>query len=309
VNGQSGPKLSNPSLSSIPSLIALFLRLASPTDISFLPPATSSTLISTGPSSNAPPVITDLVSSIHLRSLECLNNLLIVVARSATLPKEYASICQMTWKEVGRIAETTQMIEAFSAKSGGNAKDKGKDKEEMDIKQEVLEMCVGCLWALARAKVDESLGFSPEEIEFVKRLATNSNSSSIKLRAVGTLGCLASRTGVSIAENEAVGKLLFSFISQVELSIKDVNRLEVILQALDEIFDVYGDETRDYDIVFRRNDFIVSLRNARAQLKKTIKGIDKRKYPGLRSRAEGVWTNLDAYIEYREGLSFPHEMS
>ena len=103
------------------------------------------------------------------------------------------------------------------------------------------------------------------------------------MRCVGALGSLAARKGVSVEENQvnrcqstvqrslinkrpsllryqAIGSAFFHSLSAISSSDSTASRVEMTAQLLDTIFDVYGDEERDYDApVFRKGGFLPLL--------------------------------------------------
>ncbi|KAI9628348.1 hypothetical protein KEM48_011631 [Puccinia striiformis f. sp. tritici PST-130] len=77
----------------------------------------------------------------------------------------------------------------------------------------------------------------------------------------------------------------------------------LLVGALDGVFDVYADETRDYDEpVFRQRGFLETIKAAVPTIQAIVKKIDKRKDPALRQQAEAVQSNLSAFIDYRKSL-------
>jgi len=117
------------------SLPQRLTSLAIPTPLSFSPSAIL-------PSPHPP--TTAVLSTLHLRSLEALNNLLLTTA--ASLPTDPSAASQLTgqislqgiWDGMYRILSTVGAdVEALAAKG-----------QEMRI--EVVEMALGCLWSLAK---------------------------------------------------------------------------------------------------------------------------------------------------------------
>lgn len=106
------------------------------------------------PSNNTPsahPPTTAALSTIHLRSLEALNNLLVTVA--AILPKDEVSANQLiraiplqdSWEGIFRIVGSI-VSEAQVVKAKGQ-----------EMRLEVTEMYVGCLWGVAKVGISQTV--------------------------------------------------------------------------------------------------------------------------------------------------------
>lgn len=68
------------------------------------------------------------------------------------------------------------------------------------------------------------------------------------------------------------------------------------------IIDIYADETRPYDTVFKQGGYLAQLTAAVGGVRATVKKIDKKKERELRGRGEEAVENLVAFIKYRRGL-------
>lgn len=167
-----GMELTSEALQLASSLPQLLLALALPTSISYLHPAaipssstaatahflpdliptaaagaTTST-VSTTPDLPLPLVgIADIITTIHVRALECLNNLYITLARSASFLDEAknASVLQHVW------AGTMELVLSASVVvDGGKEKEKKGEENGEERKMEMMMAGTGACWGMAR---------------------------------------------------------------------------------------------------------------------------------------------------------------
>ena len=73
------------------------------------------------------------------------------------------------------------------------------------------------------------------------------------------------------------------------------------VEALNQLFDIYGDETKEWDkLVFWKDNFLQHLEEAAPRVKAMVKMVDKRKTTELRVRAEEANLNLSRFIQYKQ---------
>ncbi|KAK4087568.1 hypothetical protein Purlil1_8158 [Purpureocillium lilacinum] len=73
------------------------------------------------------------------------------------------------------------------------------------------------------------------------------------------------------------------------------------VEALNQLFDVYGDETYPYDRdVFWRGNFLSHLEAAVPKARALIKSIDKKTHAELRTRADEASLNLTRFLAYKK---------
>lgn len=101
---------------------------------------------------------------------------------------------------------------------------------------------------------------------------------------------------------QAIGKALIGQLTALAQASQKADEAELYTQAIDSIIDVYSDETRKYDLVFRSNGFLQALEGIVPAYKKLVKGIDKRKSPQLREQADEVAINIAEFVKYRRSL-------
>ncbi|KLU81896.1 hypothetical protein MAPG_00977 [Magnaporthiopsis poae ATCC 64411] len=113
------------------------------------------------------------------------------------------------------------------------------------------------------------------------------------VKCVGVLGHLA-REPRPLATNRDIGIFLITIVT----SASEAPAADVV-EALDQLFDIYGDETLACEGVFRKDKFLEHLEGAVPKIKAMVKSIDKRAQPELRLRAEEAATNLSRFITYK----------
>ncbi|KAJ1661043.1 hypothetical protein GGF38_003851, partial [Coemansia sp. RSA 25] len=74
-----------------------------------------------------------------------------------------------------------------------------------------------------------------------------------------------------------------------------------IIEALDLIYDIYGDQGYDYDEpVFVRGGFLAKLRDCYLPMRKLVKTVDRRIRRELRDRGDLVVQNMRGFIDYKD---------
>lgn len=166
--------LSTEALQLVSSLPQLLLALALPTPISFVKPAaisststpdlipTAITTSGVAPSTDLPlPLvgIADIVTTIHVRALECLNNLYITLARSSSSSDssflddaKNVAILQKVWESTLGLILTSSTNAPTSTST--TAEKKEEDGEERQM--EMMMAGVGAIWGMARVGLGES---------------------------------------------------------------------------------------------------------------------------------------------------------
>ena len=114
------------------------------------------------------------------------------------------------------------------------------------------------------------------------------------VKCIGVLGRLALNPA-PLALNREIGVFLLTILSALpETPVADM------VQALDEIFDIYADKSYECDQIFWNNNFWKHLDELKVKVSKATKTIDKRKNTELRSRADEVVLNLQRFLSYKK---------
>ncbi|KAL7420131.1 hypothetical protein Q5752_005097 [Cryptotrichosporon argae] len=264
-----GPTVhSLPALSA--SLPALLVPLALPTSLSFTPPAQ--------PSPHPP--TTAALSSLHLRALEALNNLLLTAAAAGApvpVPGGWGAL--------------------FDVVARAGAEEATLRSRGQEIRLEVVEAALGCLWGLAKAG---QMAPTPAQIQTladaVPLLTPTSRS-----RTIDLLALIAARPAVPVAENAAISGWLVDKLEAVS-SGPAAAPVSDVVAVLNAVIDIYADEAREYDVVFVQGGYLDQLAGVVAKVRAEVRKIDRRRDAELRARAEEAYENLVAFIKYRRSL-------
>ncbi|OMJ27795.1 putative ARM-like repeat-containing protein [Smittium culicis] len=197
-----------------------------------------------------------------------------------------------------------------------------------------MERCVSCLWTVCRVNPLFS-GVNEDMVNSFLSVFNMVNCPvSLKTAIVGLVGKLGQIRPGFIQVNLAVGQFLINHVvlpslehsqqqqhigssknsvdslgkllnianSIVSGGVKQVHYLMPSLQALDDIFDIYGDKSYDYDEpVFKSHNLLSVLETGvLPKLKLAVKGIDKRKNKSLRVQGDLTVVNLAEFIKYKK---------
>ncbi|KAM0750209.1 hypothetical protein T439DRAFT_380929 [Meredithblackwellia eburnea MCA 4105] len=314
------------SISLFSSLPRLLLTLAKPTELSFAKTAaTSTTLAATAPKSSllipteaatstqpastvvpeALAALSDLLTTVHVRALECLNNVFITLARS----KSAVSIVK---KDLQGVWEGTLELVLGASQGAGEVTVGSTEEEGEERKMEIVMAGVGAVWGMARVGLGEEivLTIGDQVTPFLISLfshsfaaAANPAGEAIRVRIAGALGWIGRRQGVPTAENQVIGTFLLSVLPHGKTPSPFSPTPEVLIQVVDSFIDLYADEDAPYDMeVFRKGGFLPVLQDAVTGVRAATKKIDKKKFPELRSRADGALENLSEFAKYRKSV-------
>ncbi|RKP33394.1 armadillo-type protein [Dimargaris cristalligena] len=249
---------------------------------------------------------------VQLRALGCLNNFLLTMAEPQNRAW-FASAAQnggrdltpSYWTQLfalaDDVAQTTPQQERFTS-----ALDYPR------FQQEALDTILGCLWSIGRG-CDGQVPVNGAQVQSLCQTVLNPVfPAALKVKCVGILGQVARRQPGHIAENRLIGDFLVHQIIDQETqrlanlpsnrsSSYDPTPLEYIFQAIDAIYEIYGDAEFDYDRpVFVEQNYLNILRQRQAQLKRLVKTVDKRTHGPIRKRIEEVYMSYAAFIAYKD---------
>jgi hypothetical protein len=116
------------------------------------------------------------------------------------------------------------------------------------------------------------------------------------VKCIGVLGSLA-RDPAPLDVNREVGVFLVTLLSGDTSQTPPAD----IVEALNQLFDMYGDEEAECDReVFWKDGFLKHLEEFLPKMKAVAKGIDKRTQPELRIRADEAALNLGRFVQYKK---------
>ncbi|KAH6856541.1 hypothetical protein B0I37DRAFT_78040 [Chaetomium sp. MPI-CAGE-AT-0009] len=114
------------------------------------------------------------------------------------------------------------------------------------------------------------------------------------VKCIGVLGSLA-RDPAPIEVNREVGVFLVTLLGSETAPPAD------IVEALNQLFDMYGDELAPCDReVFWKDGFLKHLEEFVPRMKVLVKGVDKRAQAELRTRADEALLNLGRFVQYKK---------
>jgi len=323
---ETGASIQSPQTTSFSHLLSHLNNLAKPTPHFYqsrdsetmgrnvIPTATNTEDMSSNPiSGTVPDLINELLSGIHLRATDALNNMMITIERlegaSVDSENKFVSTNQEALCKVWKSCWSTTSELAHHAHLSRKGKQKapnGTLLSQQCHREQLLISALTCFWSLTRVLMGDisssALPFTPHQTQSLIEIVRTSENETLRARALTTLTCFARRPRVSVEENTIIGDVLIDIISKANAAASDIP-ISLFIGALDGLFDVYADETKEYDgPVFRQRGFLDTLKAALPTLQAIVKMIDKRKDPALRQQAEEVQSNLAAFIEYRKSF-------
>ncbi|KIJ54300.1 hypothetical protein M422DRAFT_154105 [Sphaerobolus stellatus SS14] len=265
------------------------VELVYPTSLSFPPSATD-------PSPHPP--TTSALGTIHIRALECLNNLFFSVDEAANNEsglkvafttqdrRETNTIWNAVWRALGAVGKVVADGKITAVRG-------------LERKAEMWEIAVGVLWGIARI----GRGYIAPDAEQVQALMEFCNASTddmTRVKCIGALECVAQNVQ-AVDANKVISEYLLAQLASPSAAYTDS-----CLQAVSALIDIYSDEESAYDINFRQGGYLQALQKALPGVRKLVRAIDRRKPGGteLRGRGDDILLNLGAFIKYRKGLKF-----
>ncbi|ODQ64856.1 hypothetical protein NADFUDRAFT_65992 [Nadsonia fulvescens var. elongata DSM 6958] len=140
----------------------------------------------------------------------------------------------------------------------------------------------------------DEVNFVINQIATIKVSAPEDEFNEYLIRAVALLASLAmakNRTEVT----KTVGDFFLSLLSGLPET-----PVEVVLEVLDNMFEIFGDASYEYDLpVFVEGQYMEKLNQLLSKVRQMTKKIDRRRFYQLRSRADEVTLNLSRFIVYK----------
>lgn len=197
---------------------------------------------------------------------------------------------QNAWDPVGR-ALWTQVIAPILA----------TDTADIELATHITSLA----WGVARSlRGRPNTPFAAEHRRFIALYQATKGSpavqdmedpfQSLSVKCIGVLGQLAVEPAPA-DRNRDIGIFLITILAGLpETSTADA------VEALNQIFDIYGDESYSYEKeVFWKNDFLKHLDEALPKVRAMVKAIDKRASSELRLRADEAILNLNRFLTYK----------
>ncbi|KAJ8116678.1 hypothetical protein ONZ43_g4391 [Nemania bipapillata] len=158
-------------------------------------------------------------------------------------------------------------------------------------------------WATARTLHGQSFLRGDEHKKFIslyhasKSLDGNPEDpfQSLGVKCIGVLGQLA-LDPAPVTLNREIGVFLVTVVA----GLPGTPAAESV-EALNQLFDIYGDEKSAIDSeVFWKDNFLQHIEATIPKIKAMVKTVDKRKSAELRARAEEASLNLSRFIQYKQ---------
>lgn len=229
------------------------------------------------------------VLQLTLKVLIAFNNLCWLFLSSETIPVAWFEHIPQLWDALEKVSHTENL--------------------------ENLRLCLSVFWALSKSVGPEirdkitgdSVGsILAKSTQIQSQLAEAEDpllSLEFILSAAGFLGTIAQVIGnVEITKN--ISEFLLGQIahySKEENNSQEPKAIEIALEGLNSIYDIFGDAEYDYDYpIFVEGNYIAKLGELEPSVKACYKKIDKNKNPELKLKAEEAWTNLNRFIDYKK---------
>ncbi|CCE79279.1 Piso0_001333 [Millerozyma farinosa CBS 7064] len=216
--------------------------------------------------------------------VNCFNNLCWLFLSCDHIPTMWFNSCLKLWDSVIFVSSRTEDIEihrdclnvlwALSKCLGGTITSKVSD----DMVRSIITKC------------QSIISGSQGDLEFV-------------LCSVGFLGTVALHINdieVTRSISSFLLALIHEFIGNKNLK-NDINQIDIILESLNSIYDIFGDKSYSYDYeIFVKEDYISKLESLYPEIKRMYKTIDKNKHRHLKVKAEETYINLERFIKYKK---------
>lgn len=256
--------------------------------------ATPKILLFAQPSNNAIP------EAVRDSALSALNNIAWTVSsidfstgHLDSLRKFWSSLAQRIWDEI------------ISPVLGSNTAD-----------IELASSITSLAWAISRS-VQGAINLNPEEprkfmalYQASKGLDSAENQSndpkkqpggepddfqSLGVKCIGVLGSIA-LSPAPLELNREIGVFLLTVLS----GLPNTPAADIV-EALNQIFDIYADKSYEFDEpVFWGDGFYKHLEEILPKARKMAKTIDKRRFEELRARSDEAVVNLDRFLRYKK---------
>lgn len=165
--------------------------------------------------------------------------------------------------------------------------------------EEVADSALSLVYAVAKYRAGD-VPCTTAEVNDLMKLYNSSLNADLQAKVVGLLGALALgsvRDATKVDVNRAAGTFLITCIA----SLPRTDR-ECALEALDAVFDVYGDKAYPHDApVFVKLNFLDHLRKSIPKVRQMRNTTDRRRDPAAHARCAEALENLEAFVAYKAG--------
>ncbi|KAJ3275017.1 hypothetical protein HDV01_001523 [Terramyces sp. JEL0728] len=215
------------------------------------------------------------VNQIYSKHFSCLNNIFLNAFGNSWI-RNNAADAKALWSTYIRLAIELSVLE--------------------EPPLEYIDNLVTCVWSVARAfkACDIELSLDDSQAKWLVNAADIDSSApeSLKLKLVGILGLIAQNKN-QIPANKFIGEWIMG-------QIKKANNVEILVELLNAVFDIYGDNF-DYNYpVYVKLSFNSILKSALPNIRVQVKSVDKRSNFSLRAHGDECLLNLTNFIKYKD---------
>ncbi|KAF8274277.1 ARM repeat-containing protein [Lactarius quietus] len=255
----------------LPTLLDPLLALIQPTELSFSAPSPH-------------PPTTSALGDIHIAAFECLSNAFLALAAApAAAAAADVQVGQRVWAAV------------WAALSGAG---RPAEAAQGSARAAVWDVAVGVLWGVGAIWPGKIM---PEEaqVQALVALCDARKDDAVRVKCIGALAALAQHPHpASLDANRTIASYLLGLI------VPGRTGTETMLQAVESLIDIFADERAPAEANFRAGNVLAALAGAVEDVRRAVKGIDRKKDGGreLRRHGEEVRDNLIAFVRYRRAL-------
>ncbi|CAI5736629.1 unnamed protein product [Peronospora destructor] len=217
----------------------------------------------------------------RIRVCNAVNNLLLNVSWEVlgenVVPQIFCNLCAL-YRNLNHEVEAASDAPTFFSLESNATND--------------LEVAVTApiLSALRRSSSgNRHLAVAATDAQLMLNCAAHGRSAESRLNAIGVIGCVGKRC-FSAVEKETVGRALVSRL--------DDSNLEVVVETLNAIFDVYDDE--EFDDTFRALNFVSALECTSSALKSKLKAEQQQLDRTFVAHIKETRLNLLRFIKYKK---------
>lgn len=220
--------------------------------------------------------ITSDFAKIRVRVCNALNNLVQLLPwtqlHNDTLPQLFRNLCTL-YRNVATAAPST----VFDANASTSD----------DIETAVTS----AMWAVLRrcSGEHEQLPIADDDAALIMTAAQQSPSVEARLNTIGLIGCVGQQSKDASA-NAVVGRCLLASLNDTSLV--------VVTEALNAVFDVYGDE--DFDATFTQLGLLPALEATVPALKSKLRAEQKQLDRDVVAHVKETQLNLVRFIKYKK---------
>ncbi|CAH0477158.1 unnamed protein product [Peronospora belbahrii] len=217
----------------------------------------------------------------RIRMCNAVNNLLLSLPRKVIgediVPQVFRNLCQLYGNMNREVEAASGAPTDFSLESGAT-----NDLE--------VAVTAAILSALRCSSLDNrQLAVTAEDAQLIVNCAAHGRSCESRQNAIGIIGCMGKRCS-SAVEKETVGRALVSRL--------DDSSLEVVVETINAIFDVYDAE--EFDDTFRALNFLSVLERTSSALKAKLKAEQKLLDRALLAHVKETRLNLLRFVKYKK---------